>query len=189
MEEQSIYIVLTDAKQEVDGEKVAVVDQETIAKLRTLVNDSESLGRKANKLRDKTEQAKRHARKLLDRIVASHGVKLNTNKEAVGVSKADDIIYVGEKDRIIENPELPPAVGDRIVGKLLKYERRKYNELLDRYNFLANRIEEHNQSVRTNEDSLIAFENTVLTDKEYNKENQYLVVSEITGKVYLVTKE
>lgn len=186
--EQSIYIVLADTEVDVEGEKVGVVSQEGIDRLKTLVFESESLSRKANKLRDKTEQAKRQARKLLDRIVVGHGVKIS-NKEAVGVSKADDIIYVGDKDRIIANPELPPAVGDRIVGKLLKYERRKYNELLEKYNYIAGKIEDHNQLVQVNENSLIAFENTILSDKEYDKEKQYLVVSTVTGKVYLVTKE
>lgn len=187
--EQSIYIVLTDTPGELEGEKVAVVNQETIDKLKALVLESEGLGRKADKLRSKAEQAKRHARKLLDRIVASHNVKLDNNKQAVGVSKETDEIYVGEKDRIIADPEVNPGFGDKVVGKITKQERRKYNELLDKYNYVAGRISEHNTFVQTNENNLIAFENTVLSDKDYDKEKQYLLVSTITGKVYLVTKE
>lgn len=186
-QEKSIYIALTHTHLEIDGEYVKTVSEDEIQKLKKQVYESEKLMKVANKLREKSEQSKRSAQKLLNRITMSHGITYRKD-EAVGISKEDGTLYVGLKSRVTQNPELPPKDGDRIIGKITKYERRKYDELLEAYTNLAIKIDQHNQVVQENEYKLIEFEKSMLSEKEYDKEKQYLVVSSATGKVYLVTK-
>lgn len=189
--EKSIYIVLMDLKNELQGEKIekiCSISKEKVDFLKELLKQNEKLEKNAKKLREKTEQIKRQSRKFLNRVIMSHGISYSKATQAVGISKEDDIIYIGDRKRVIENPENPPLPGDKIVGKLTKYERRKYNELLEQYNYLANKIDEHNNHVHQNEKQLIEFEKSVLKNKIYNKDNQYLVVSTINGNVYLVDK-
>lgn len=183
--EQSILVVLVDKVNNEDAEQVSTVNQESINSLHKLVTESQHLIRKAQKLRDKSDQIKRHANKLLKRIVMSHGINYGED-QAVGVSRIDDILFIGERESIVSSPERPPTDSDIIVGKLTKYERRKYDELTQQYVYLSDKINEHNELVNKNESKLISFEREVLKDKEYSKEEDNLLVCSTTGKVFLL---
>jgi hypothetical protein len=184
---ESIYILLIDSDKEIAGEEVGIVTKDEINHLSTLVAESEKLSGRAKKLRDKSDKVKRHANKLLHRIVNSHGITYKEN-QAVGIAKETDVLYIGELERIVANPEAEPIPSDVIVGSITKYERRKHNELTDSYNYLANMVQEHNELVKENENNLIAFEEKILHDKEYDKENQYLAVYSKTGKILLANQ-
>lgn len=185
--EQSINIILLDNVDDMAGEKVTVLNEVTVKNLRTLVGESERLGRIAERLREKTKKVKRHAKKYLETVIRAHNIKHSEN-EAVGLYLADNVIYIGDKERITKNSESKPLANDRIVGSLLKHELRKYNELLDNYNYISSKIDEHNIFVASNEASLIDFEKSVLKEREYDKEKQVLVVAFRNGKVFLVNK-
>lgn len=186
--EKSIHIILSEVDVDFKGEEITIVDNEQLNRLQQLVLESEKLSKSAEKFDAKKQQALRAANKLMRRIVNSHGIEYDTDTKAVGIAK-DDVIYIGEKERVINNPISDPEENDEIRGKITKYERRKYNELLESFAYLNNKASEHNLRVVANENNLIDFENRVLEGKEYSKTNDYLVVYVKTGKVVLCKRE
>jgi len=185
--EKSIHIILSEIEDNFEGEEVGLVGEEQLQWLRTLVVESERLNRKAEKFSSKKEQALRHANKLMRRVVDSHGIKYDAEKHAIGIAQ-DDTIYIGEKERVMNNPSADPIEDDEIRGKITKQERRKYNELLENFAFLNERAIEHNKEVITNENNLINFEEKMLSEKEYSKEDDYLVVFSKSRRVVLCKK-
>jgi hypothetical protein len=183
--EQSIFIVLTDDVSQFQGKNVATIDKEKIAHLNQLVNTSESLNRLAQKLTGKREQMYRHSQKLMRQVIQSHRIPVNFETEAVGISKATDEIYVGPKDEVANDPAGEPKEGYLIKGKVTKYERRKYDELLINFDKLNMTITTHNVKVVTNENAMIEFEKEVLANEEYDRKANILVVSSVTGEVLL----
>ena len=93
------------------------------------------------------------------------------------------------KKRVTAEPDADPQKNDIIKGKVTKYERRKYNELLETFKYINEQIKLHNEMVQANENKLIAFEKSVLKDKKYSRENDVLVVSSINGNVFLCSKK
>lgn len=186
--EKSIHIVLIDTEDHFDGEFITTISEDNIKNLTEIVIEYEKLNKKVEKLREKRQQALRKANKLMKRIIASHGIQYDQEKQAVGISK-QDIIYVGEKKRVTAEPDADPQENDIIKGKVTKYERRKYNELLETFKYINEQIKLHNEMVQANENKLIAFEKSVLKDKKYSRENDVLVVSSINGNVFLCSKK
>lgn len=182
--EKSIHIILSEIEGNFEGEELGFIDDQLLSSLHKLVLESEKLNKTAEKISSKKEQALRHSNKLMKRIIESHRVQYDLENESVGISD-EDVIYVGEKERIINNPNADPSNEDIIKGKLTKYERRKYSELLDTFKYLNEKANEHNYNVLTNENNLIDFENKFLADKEYSKEDDYLVVFSKTKKIVL----
>ncbi|MNV27342.1 hypothetical protein D3C71_1184900 [compost metagenome] len=182
MQENSIHIILADYEPK-DGQVIGVVDKEVVEELTSLAREREKMHRIAEKLRNKNDQALRHANRLMLRIIKSHGIKYNEKTEAVGISNSD-LIYVGPKERIKKNAIAEPQSTDKVKATLTKPERRKYDELLGNYEFINKRIIDHNSAVQANEAKLISFEQSILVDKEYNREKQELIVA-TTGRVFL----
>lgn len=183
---RSIDIVLTDNNVKVDGKQIGVVSEEVLQELNAIVNESEKYDREAEKLRVKNEKALRSANKLMKRIIISHGIEFDYETQAVGVAKSDTI-YIGPKDRVKEAPDAEPQEGDIVVGTLLKYERRKYNEHLGNYEYLKRTVEDHNKKVFENEEKLISFEQQILVNTQYDSEKNFLAVYP-TGKVFLCNR-
>lgn len=182
--ERSIHIILSEIEDMFEGEEITKIDDETLNWLHQLVSEAAKLNKDAEKLDLKKQKALRESNTLMRRIVDSHGIKYDSDRQAVGISK-DDVIYIGEKERVMNNPSADPSDEDEIRGKVTKYERRKYNELIDNFNFLNNKMMIHNKKIVANENNLVNFENNVLKDKEYSKDKDYLVVFSKTGKVVL----
>lgn len=185
-EKRSIDIILVADHTKIEGTQVGVITHEVLTQLNKIVNENEKSNRESEKLRVKNEQALRAANKLMKRIITTHGITFNYETEALGVSKTD-VLYIGPKDRVKEAPDAEPQEGDVVVGTLMKYERRKYDELLSQYEYLKDRIQKHNQNILNNEDKLLTFENQILTNIEYDQEANFLAVYP-NGKVFLGVK-
>lgn len=184
--DQSIHIILSDVEPK-NGKLIKIVDKEVVTELENLAREREQLHRIAIKLQGKNDQARRHGQKLMWRFIKSHGVIYNEETEAVGVSNSN-IIYVGPKDRVSQNPNAEPHASDRIKTNITKYERRKYNELLASYQYINEKIVAHNLAVEANELKLIGFEMNILENQEYDKEKQALLISSKSGKVFLIER-
>ncbi|AEO93334.1 gp63 [Bacillus phage G] len=182
--EKSIHIILSEIENGFEGEEITTLDKETLGRLYQLVVESEKLNKFAEKFDIKKQKALRESNKLMRRIIDSHGIKYDKDTQAVGISD-DDVIYIGEKERVINSPSADPLDTDELKGKITKYERRKYNELIDQFNYLNNQAMDHNKKVVANENNLIDFERKTLQGKEYSRENDYLVIFSKNGKVVL----
>lgn len=185
-EKRSIDIILVADHTKVEGKQIGVITHEVLTHLNNIVNENEKYNREADKLRVKNEQALRSANKLMKRIITTHGAKFDYETEALGVSKTD-VLYIGPKDRIKEAPDAEPQEGDVVIGSLMKYERRKYDELLSHYEYLKGKIQAHNQNILNNEDKLYTFEKQILVNDEYDPQTNFLAIYP-NGKVFLGVK-
>lgn len=185
--EKSIQIVLSEIESNFEGELVCSIDEPAIIELRQLILESENLNRAAEKIIAKKEQALRRSNLLMRRIIESRKIEFNVETEAVGLSQNNEL-YVGEKERVSSDPGAPPSNEDSIRGNITKQERRKYDELLENFDFLNKKANIHNEKVIETENGLIEFENKVLVDKEYSKEDNYLIVLNKSKKVFLCKK-
>lgn len=185
--EKSIHIILSEVEDNFQGEEVGQINGEDLSWLEDLVIESESLNRNAEKFDAKKDKALRHANKLMRRIIVSHGIKYDPDKQAVGISEKD-VIYIGEKERVMNNSSADPIDGDEIKGTITTQEKRKYGEMLETFKYLNERALEHNKQVIANENNLSRFEKQYLEGKEYSKDDDYLVVFSKTGKVVLCKK-
>lgn len=187
--EKSIDIMLANTNKGFEDKIIktlGVIDQADVNLLNNLVDESIGYDKQFKRINDKKNQAIRHAQRLMRRIIASHGVKYDEETQAVGVSKGD-LIYVGDKDRVSANPDAEPLEVDLVKAKITKAERRKYNELIDGFKWINEKIAKHNQNVEDNENKLIAFEKSVLNGVDYDKEKQSLLVL-TNGVVYICNK-
>lgn len=183
-----IDIIFADDRVLYEGEEITVVSKESLIYLDAIIKEGEDINKKADKIIHNREKAKRHANKFMKRIVDSHNIQYNDEKQAVAVSDSD-VLYIGDKSRLQLDPSSEPVDGDIVKGKITKSERRKYNEVLNNFEFINNKIKQHNSLVSDNQSKLLQFEQDVLIDKEYDKEKSYLVVFKETGKVMLCIKQ
>lgn len=185
---KSIDIVLT-SKDNYKNEHLIVdflgaLDESVINELINISNDRIRLSKLGNKLQMKKNKAIRQARKIVNQFAKSRQIEYDEKTKAIGITK-DDIIYVGDKDKLKENPTVEPDENDVIKGKLTKSEKKLYVQSIEGYVYINNQIVNYMSELNESEVKLISFEKSLLKDKEYSIDSHYLLVSLVDGKTYL----
>lgn len=185
---ERLEIVFLNKGDKTKGEALNKISKKTIASIEKIFKENEFLKIDAGKLQQKSEKLKRESNKLTERIIKTHNIKLE-GENSLGISKSD-ILYVANKERLDLQPDAEPQEGDLIVGKLLKYERRKYDEIMEKYDQLKLKVKEHNAKVYLNEDFLYKLEEDLFKDLdiEKNYKTDYVGIFS-TGKTILCKRK
>jgi hypothetical protein len=189
---KSIDIMLTNKEnifQEHQGVQfLGAVDEYTIDGLIQTAQEREKLSKRGQKLEAKRAKATRHARRLIERFAKSRQIQYDAKTQGIGISK-DDVIYVGNRERLKADPTVDPQEDDIVKGKLTKTEKRLYEQSVKGYGYLSELINNYMNDLTATEIKLVSFEKNILKDKEYSVDNNYLIVSLIDGKVYLANHQ
>lgn len=192
MSKKSIDIMLTNKEnifQEHQGVQfLGAVDEYTIDGLIQTAQEREKLSRRGQKLEAKRAKATRHARRLIEQFAKSRQIQYDVRTQGIGISK-DDVIYVGSRERLKADPTVDPQEDDIVKGKLTKSEKRIYEQSIKSYGYLSELINDYMNDLTSTEIKLVSFEKSILKDKEYSVDNNYLIVSLIDGKVYLANHQ
>lgn len=191
MEKKSMDIMLTNKENALEEHNqvsfLGAVDEKVINELISISNDRLKLAKRGEKLNEKRAKSSRHARKLVNQFANSRGIQYDVKKEAIGITK-EYVVYVGNRERLKEDPTVNPEENDVVKGVLTKSEKRIYEESIKGYGYLNQQIMNYMNDLTASEAKLISFEKQLVQDKECDVENQYLLVSLIDGKVYLCQK-
>jgi hypothetical protein len=186
VERKTLDIVLTN-RDNIEGEVLCIVEQEVVQELVSLSKERENLAKRSEKLNNRRWQVVRYARKRINQFAKSRQIAYNEKTHAIGIYD-NDIIYVGDLDRLKLNPTLAPEETDEIRGRLTKIEKRLYSEVLQNYVNLNTDIEKYIGEITKNEHNFMMFEKKILKDKEYHFNKHFLTISVVDGKVYLCDK-
>jgi hypothetical protein len=175
------------SKVEIFGNDDWEFEEDVLENLLKLSYEREQLAKRSVKLNEKKAKAIRSARKRVNQFAKSRQIQYDEKTQAIGIYQGETI-YIGSLEKLKSDPTLPPDENDVIKGTLTKTEKRLYNDELQGYAFLNKQISEYINDLTNNEMQLVAFEKSVLKDKEYSFKENYLTVSLVDGKTYLCTR-